>query len=303
LAKDLFHRAITESGDALKPTDNRHLREVWYKQEPMEKQGERIAKELGFSDEADALVGLRALSADKLLEGSKATMGFAPGNKFNPVVDGWAIPDDIMTIFDEKKQNLVPVIAGSNADEATIFISKPPFDSIEAYQGYVKNLYGEFADNALQIYPVNDPSEIRMAMCGIVRDLYFAAGARRLVREMAKAGEKSYLYHFTMTYPGPWSKVGAFHGAEMRLVFNNMYKTKIPFEDKHRALAKAMGSYWIQFAATGKPNKPGMVEWPAYDPKTEPFIDLGEVIKVDHGLRKEALDLADKVVLGQRKNR
>ncbi len=64
-----------------------------------------------------------------------------------------------------------------------------------------------------------------------------------------------------------------------------------------------MGSYWIQFAATGNPNKPGMVEWPAYDPKTEPFIDLGEVIKVDHGLRKEAFDLADKVVLKQRKNR
>ena len=79
LAKGLFHRAITESGGAINPSSNRHLREFWYKQEPMEKQGERIAKELGFSDEADPLAGLRALSPEKLLEGSKPTMGFAPG--------------------------------------------------------------------------------------------------------------------------------------------------------------------------------------------------------------------------------
>ena len=64
-----------------------------------------------------------------------------------------------------------------------------------------------------------------------------------------------------------------------------------------------MSSYWVQFAATGNPNKPGMVEWPAYDPKTDPYIEFGEVIKVDHGLRKEALDLVDMVVVEQRKNR
>ncbi|MGD0663516.1 MAG: carboxylesterase family protein [Syntrophorhabdales bacterium] len=45
LAKGLFHRAITESGDgAYAGFANRNLRERWYGMEPMEKQGERVTK-------------------------------------------------------------------------------------------------------------------------------------------------------------------------------------------------------------------------------------------------------------------
>jgi para-nitrobenzyl esterase len=303
-AKGLFHRAIAESGTSLGLRSSRHLRERWYGNEPMEKQGERIVKDLGYSEAADLVMALRSLSAEKLVEGSKASMLPAPGkNTFGPVIDGWALPDDLMTLFEEGKQNLVPLMAGTNADEMTLFIPKPPFDNVEAYQSMVKKMYGTFADDVLAKYPVNKPQDIRKSMCDSQGDAIFVASTRRFVRSMQKAGGQAYLYHYTMAWPGRLAAVGAFHGGEMIFVFDNVSRSKEPFGEKHRNLAKVMSGYWVQFAATGNPNMPGAVEWPVYDSSNDQHLVFGEVIKVDQGLRKEKCDLWDNFVAAQRKNR
>ena len=307
LAKGLFHRAIAESGNAL-GLSNRHLQERWFGNEPMEKQGERIIKDLGYSDGPDLLSTVRALDAEKLLEGSKASMFPAPGfNTFSPVIDGWALPNDLMTLFEQGKQNFVPLIAGSNADEMNLFITKAPFDNVEAYRSMVKRVYGKFADEVLTMYPVNEPSKIKKAMVDSQGDAFFVAGARRFARAMEKAGGKSYLYHYTMTWPGPMAALGAFHSAEIVFVFNNieLYKNTqyVPFEKKHQTLSDVMSAYWVQFAKTGNPNKGGLPEWPAYDSSKDQYIEFGEVVKVGQGLRKEKLDMWDNFVSEGRKNR
>ena len=304
LAKGLFHRAITESGYVFTTRANRHLRELWYGNEPMEKQGERIVKDLGYPEAADLLTALRALSAEKLLEGSKAALVATPGkNTFAPVIDGWALPDDVMTLFEAGKLNLVPLIAGANADEMTMFIPKSPFDKVEAYQAMVKKMYGKFGDDVLVMYPVNKPEDIRKAMCDSQGDAIFVSSTRRLVRAMQKAGGQAYLYHYTMVLPGRWSAAGAFHGAEVIFVFDNVKRSKEPFEAKHRNLAKVMSGYWVQFAKTGNPNKPGTEEWPAYDLSKDQHLEFGELVKVGQWLRKEHCDLWDKFVTTQPKKR
>ncbi len=303
-AKALFHGAIAESGNAFRTVDNRHLRERWYDQEPMEKQGERIVKDLGYSETANLLSELRVLNAEKLLEGSKATMGAGPGNRFTPVIDGWALPDDIMAIFDGGKQNIVPLIVGSNADEMTIFITKPPFDNIGAYREYLNKTFGKSAEAVLALYPANEPNEIRKAMCDTLGDASQVSAARRFVRAMAKAEEKNaYLYHYTMVWPGRMAANGAFHSGEMIFVFDNVNKSKEPFEEKHHAFAKVMSGYWVQFAATGNPNKPGSVEWPAYELSKDQYIEFGEVVRIGQGLRKEKCDFWDNYIVDRRKNR
>jgi para-nitrobenzyl esterase len=308
LAKGLFHRAIAESGNALNPSFNCHLRERWFDNEPVEKQGERIAKDLGYSDGPDLLSTLRSLDAKKLLEGSKAAVLPAPGfNTFDPVIDGWALPDDVMTLFEQGKQNLVPLIAGSNADEMNLFITKPPFDNMEAYRSMVKREYGKFADEVLTLYPVNEKSEIKKAMVDSQGDARYVAGARRFARAMEKAGGKSYLYQFTMTWPGRMSSLEAFHGAEIVFISNDieLYKNiyHLPFEKKHQALSDVMSAYWVQFAKTGNPNKESLPEWPAYDSSKDQYIEFGEVVKVGQGLRKEKLDMWDNFVSEARKKR
>jgi para-nitrobenzyl esterase len=301
-AKGLFHRAIAESGSALGAGPNRHLRNLLFGNEPMEKQGERIAKDLGCAEATDPLTALRALSAEKLLEGSKPVM-FPPGNTFGPVVDGWVLPVDTITIFEQGKQSLVPLIAGSNADEGTIFVPKAPFDNVEAYRGSVKTAYGKFADDILTMYPANEPQGIRKAMCNTLGDRSFVAGARRLVRAMEKTGAKAYLYHHTTIWPGPLAALGAFHGGELPFVFNNIERLKkVPFEEKHRALAKVMSAYWVQFAKTGNPNKEGLMDWPAYNSTKDQHMEFGEVVKIGQGLRKEKCDLWDNYDAEKRKN-
>ena len=312
-AKGLFHRAIAESGHALAPLTNRHLREGWYGLEPMEKQGERLAKELGCSDVADPVAALRSLSAERLLKVSKAVMFgpgaavYPPGNTFGPVIDGWVLPDDVQTIFEEGKQNLVPLIAGANADEATIFIRKSPFHYVMFYRKFLKHTFGKFADEILAKYPANKRTEIRKSLVDYAGDLWFVHGARRFVRAMEKAGGKAYLYLYTMAWPGPMAAAGAYHGGEVVFLFDNIdlvkAKRKVPFEEKHQALAKVMSGYWVQFAKTGNPNKEGLAEWPSYDSSKEQYIELGEVVKVGQGLRKDKLDLWDKFDIERRKNR
>jgi para-nitrobenzyl esterase len=306
LAKGLFHRAIAESGGAFACFANRHLRERWYGMEPMEKQGERITKDLGCSEAEDPLAALRALSGEKLVEGSKAVMA-PPGNLFTPVVDGWVLPDDVMTIFEQGKENIVPLVAGTTADEMTIFVPKSPFDSVDPYSGFLKVSFGTFADEVFAMYPAKEPSEILKAFRDVLADSTFVAPARGFVRAMSKAGSKAYLYHYTMTWPGPLAPMGAFHTAEILFVFNELERARItsktPFEAKHQALADIMSAYWVQFAKTGNPNKEGLPEWPAYDSNKDQYIEFGEAVKVGQGLRKERLDLWDNFVAEKRKTR
>jgi len=222
-------------------------------------------------------------------------------------VDGWVFPDEVMTIFEQGKHNAVPLVAGTNADEMSIFVPKSPFPSVDAYRGFLKVSYRTFADEVFAMYPAKEPSEILKAFRDVLADHAFVAPARRFVRAMDKAGSKAYLYHFTMTGLGPMAVLGAFHSNEIVFVFNDIERVKntfkVPFEGKHQALANTMSAYWVQFAKTGNPNKEGLPEWPVYDAAKDQYIELGEVVKAGQELRKEKLDLWDKFYTENRKTR
>jgi para-nitrobenzyl esterase len=308
LAKGLFHRAIGESGSVYIDFMNRHLREGWYGMEPMEKQGERVTKDVGCAEEADLLAALRALSAEKILEGFKPVM-FPPGNIFSPGIDGWVLPDDVMTIFDQGKQNMVPLIAGANGDEMTVFMPMVPFPTVDAYRGFLKSPqgYGTFGDDIFALYPAKEPPDILKSFRDVSADSFFVGPTRNLVRAVNKTGTKAYMYHFTMTWPGPMAAMGAFHSAELPFVMDNLERvknsTQTLFEAKHQAFANTMSAYWVQFAKTGDPNKEGLPEWPAYDAAKDQYMEFGEAVKAGQGLRKEKLDFWERFNDDKRRTR
>ncbi len=106
LAKGLFHRAIGESGAQF--ARNPRLADA-------EKGGVALAKAVG----ADSLAALRAVPAEKILE----VQSFRSGAN----VDGWVLPDEVRAIFAQKKQNDVPILVGSNANEWTTLSSPAQF--------------------------------------------------------------------------------------------------------------------------------------------------------------------------------
>ena len=63
-------------------------------------------------------------------------------------------------------------------------------------------------------------------------------------------------------------------------------------------LSKVIMGYWNRFAASGEPNGGGGRQaWPFYGPKDR-NLELGEQVKVNSGLFKQACDLAEKIHVG-----
>jgi carboxylesterase type B len=56
-----------------------------------------------------------------------------------------------------------------------------------------------------------------------------------------------------------------------------------------------MLSAWICFARTGSPNGEGLINWPAYDSRTDAWMEFGDTIAVRYNLLKEGCDLGDSV--------
>jgi para-nitrobenzyl esterase len=304
LAKGLFHRAIAQSGHAF--GRNRHLKEYWYRQEPMEKQGERIAEELGVKNAADPLAAMRALPPEKILEVARPSLGIGGdlGNRFGPVVDGWILPDDINELYEKGRQQDLPLIVGTNAAEGTIFVANSPIKTVDQYRTAAKALYGKFADEVLRLFPVQEDSEVKKALSELLGDLGFVAGARHFVKAMHAVRSQAYLYHFTKKPAGPLGEtLGAYHGSEIIYVFNHPEKGFSPPDAGRRKLADLMSSYWVHFAQTGDPNHAGAPVWPAYESEKDQHLELGDTIRVGQGLRKAAGDLFERILVEERKNR
>ena len=90
---------------------------------------------------------------------------------------------------------------------------------------------------------------------------------------------------------------GAMHTAEIPYVFN------IPgrlWTDVDRALAEAISSYWVNFAATGDPNGQGLPAWPQYrDKKTGRAMILGDKVEGESAPDTARLALYDAMFLRQ----
>jgi para-nitrobenzyl esterase len=292
-AAGLFHRAIAQSGGA--HGNNRHLREQRGLLEPAEKVGGRIAEQLGCDKAEQPLAALRARSADELLQASNPAQGlYGKGIKFGPIVDGWALPDDPEAMFEAGKQQRVPFMAGTTADEGTLFLQQMPVQRALGYKMIVKGLFRENADEMLKLFPCDSDDQAKAALARFTTVNAFVAPTRFLVRAMSRQEPKTFLYHFTRVPPALRSRgLGATHAAEIPYVFGTL-RAGAPPEDTDRSLSKTMSAYWVRFAKTGDPNGAGMPQWPAYETSSDKHMELGDQVKAGHGLHKEACDLVER---------
>jgi para-nitrobenzyl esterase len=127
---------------------------------------------------------------------------------------------------------------------------------------------------------------------------------RVFARAMEEVTSNSYLYHFTRVPPGARG-VGAYHALEIPYVFNNLTTSKIArlpgktgeyFEAEDLELSDAISSYWVQFAATGDPNRDGLPAWPPYETQSDHHLELGDEIRVGQGLQRELIDLFTEIL-------
>ena len=293
LAKGLFHRAIGESGGVFSPMQ--FLKEKRYGISSAEETGKTFAQFLGIADGANTLQELRAKSPEELIAVFDKSGASARG-----IVDGYVFPEEVYSIFAKGKQNNVPVIVGSNANEGNSLI--PPTlvpKTLTGYQSYLKNRYG--TAEILKLYPAASDAEVRNSFLGVFREEIFTWQMRTWAR-MTKPSQ-AWLYFFSRVPPRPDSKIyGAYHAAEIPYAFNNLHRSPLPVEKPDAALSQTMSDYWVNFAITGNPNKKGLPAWTSYDEKGEPFIEFGDQIKIGNHLLKPQNDFFDAYFASKRAN-
>jgi para-nitrobenzyl esterase len=216
--------------------------------ETAEQAGQRVVAKLGVEEGPDTLKQLREKSWEDLLSASTAMdVMFTP----NLSVDGWVLPLSVNDAFAQGKQSDVPLIVGANEGEV-----------------------GEFT-----------------------------ASIPGLAASMKHVTSKAYVYNFTHL-PAGWREAGcfAFHGLELPYVFGHMEGVngativylgslmgcnpmKDPMVgDEDRLVAKNTMAIWKQFAKTGDPSVPELIEWPAFTEENDTYLAIGGKLEVRTGV-------------------
>ena len=297
-AGGLFHGAIAES-NWINGWD-RPLDEAARGWEAAEEQGLRVAAALGIADdEDDPLAAMRAASAADVLKASNAAAGspfLRTGNVWAPNVDGWVIPDDPLVMYRTGRQHAVPLITGMNGNEGSMMTQGMQIDDVEAFEAHVRSVYPDRADEMLAHYGASSPDTARAAIDKVIHDLFFAGPVRAHAESQAALSAPTWLYHFTHVPPTDWGeRLGSHHAAELVYVFGTMQRQESPserplgpftgdFTEADTQLSETMRAYWVQFAATGDPNREGLPAWPAFNADTDEHLELSTAVASGAGL-------------------
>jgi para-nitrobenzyl esterase len=274
LAKGLFQGAIMESGDCQSVLNEDIRTQLPYNSITTtgEASGERLASDLGIAGGSDALRKLRALTPDELLNAWKKDHQVS----FDAIVDGWVVPEQPAKTFAEGRQMHIPVLVGSNADEATVF--GHGVQTVAQYKDYLRQDSGNYAEQEFQAYPVRSDADVPSQYLALQNDS-FAYGAWSLAQAMTNSGQKAYLYSFTFAETGKRAHLGAYHGLELHFL-SDSFPTDWEHSKADGSLGTAMRSYWTNFAKAGNPNAPAVPLWPAYKANSNQRLDLGRTISL-----------------------
>jgi para-nitrobenzyl esterase len=243
-ARGLFHRGIVQSSYGIPSSTRARAREVSVK----------VASSLGVAADQATADHLRAIPARRFATPfSGEGMSLAPGF----VVGDAALPQPILETFQQGRQARLPLIIGSNSDEASVA------EAFGLDPAQIVQRLGAGKVLLKPLYPgVSDPSQLGRE---VVRDLVFTAFARRIAYLHSQSAP-TWRYYFSHVQTGlapPPPGVG--HGSEIAFVMgtgDSCGCLSVPFSATDRALSRKVGDYWFAFARSGIPTATGAPAWP-----------------------------------------
>jgi para-nitrobenzyl esterase len=292
LAAGLFRAALVESGGC----------GGLPKSQVQEWSAKTVAK-TSCAAAPEVLTCLRALDGASLVKAMDSTTVDQNGRVVTPTgptIDGDVLPDSPLALMSRGQQSHVPFIVGTNASEtASPIFRLPATVSAAQYEQFVRNLFPSQANQVLAEYPLADYPSGRDALVAVTTDFQFTCPARTYARAAASnQSEPVYRYFYTQVMQGGAAQtaaIGATHGYELFFVFQHLQAlpTYRPTASD-TALEAAMLGFWTSLAAAGEPNAAGgSVAWPAYDTKTDSYIDLGTPVVAGAGVRTAKCDFWD----------
>jgi para-nitrobenzyl esterase len=267
-AKGLFQRAIGESGGLFEPLQLAPK----YLLANAERDGEKFAASLG----AASLEDLRRLPASQFTGNA--------GGICHPVIEPYVLPLSPYEAFASGQQNDVPLLIGSNADEARALVDVSQVKAA-TFDIDLEHSFGALPPPLVAAYPHATDQEAKQARLDLERDLRFGWDMWAWARLQAGTGQSSvYYYSFRQRPPFPAGSVyegwGASHFAELWYVFDHLNQAPWHWTAADRKVSEEISSYWVNFARTGNPNGSDLPSWPAFTNADSKVVYLGDPITV-----------------------
>jgi para-nitrobenzyl esterase len=256
LARDLFERAISMSGEGVIPIPaaiaHRSLAAA-------ESEGQQFAVRLG----AHSLAQLRALPAEKILQ---AWHGMPA------IYDGWVLRAGW------HPQREADVINGMVADDIGIGYYRngpaPPV-TLKTYHERFQTLCGDKVETCLKLYPAANSRQAAAALRTALQDRARISLYQWGVRQTDESPQV-YTYYFDRKIPWPQHpEYDVFHSSEIPYVFDNLRLLNRPWQPVDWRVAHEMSSYWTNFAKSGSPNAGGLPVWSAFHTGNFTIMQLG----------------------------
>ena len=275
-AQGLFHRAVVESGSALRmdtPTVA----------------AERANKFLAALDvKPNQIAKLQALPADALLAAvSKATDGTG---QFRPTTGAPSLPAHP---FDPQAPAMsagIPMLIGTNLTEASYALGRDPnvlaLDKAGVLERIKRVLPEKDAPSVPatyeRIYPSLAPSDL---LFRVITDRgYFLDSTIQAERKAALGQAPAFVYSFYWQQPLAPGRTHVPHGSEIAFVFNNAHLAR---GARPEPLAATMCAAWAQFARTGNPSTTALGKWQPYDATNRATMILDRESRMENDPRGE----------------
>jgi para-nitrobenzyl esterase len=290
-AHGLFHRAIVESGAAVKGVSR----------DAANKSAERYLAKLNLKP--DQAGQLQKLSTDQLLDATANTnpMPGPGGFALAPVVDGTTLPNNPFDPVAPALSANIPLLIGTTETEVTFFPNQvlDPIDDAALHERVKQTLRtasDEQVDHLIAAYkkgrPGADNTDLFLALAS---DATFRAGVvTEAERKAAQGKAPVYQYYVTWRSPVRDGKLRSFHTIEIPFVFDNVdaCKSMVGSGEDRYALAEQFSGAWVAFARTGNPNHKTLPDWPAFDNTKRAvmvFNDECKVVADPHGEEQRLL--------------
>ncbi|XP_040537233.1 fatty acyl-CoA hydrolase precursor, medium chain isoform X1 [Gallus gallus] len=314
LAKGLFHKAISESGTAIR---------ALFTDKP-EEEAQRIAAASGCEKSSSAALVecLREKTEEEMeqitLKMDMTTLKLCytspekceqPSMFISSTVDGVFFPKSPRELLSEKAINAVPYIIGVNNCEFGWVIPE-----MMKFPDFTEGLDKEVARQVLQssfvlsfksftsdtvdlifneyIGKAESRAQVRDGLLDAIGDHTFVFPAVEVARYHRDAGHPVYFYEFQHRPSSATGVVPEFvkadHGDEIAFVFGKPFLAGNATEEENK-LSRAVMKYWTNFARNGNPNGEGLVHWPQYD-LDERYLEIDLIQKAAKKLKEDKME-------------
>ena len=224
-----------------------------------------LISKAGCAGNSNVLSCLRGKTPEELLRADPPVVQVSGSQTpWQPHVDRYVLRDAPISTFNAGGQNRVPVIIMTTADETSRDISPSLTES--QMVATVNAQFGVLAPQILAQYPLSQFGSPWKTYTQITTDAKFVCPARTFSRALARSQpEPIFRALFTETIDAPnLINFGAFHGAEILFVFDNLDVGGYQASAAELALRNSIQAYFRDFATNREPNSSSQVAWTLY---------------------------------------